>query len=119
MATKILIAITELPLGKKLSDLFERGASERCIDKMFPVEIRPLRARPVFPSNEQVDYLKGIGIDMPQPETYRIYIGSDVDKITERQGGVELPAKVLEDYDTFKEEILLRIRRIAGSPIDN
>ena len=50
---------------------------------------------------------------------YLIYIGNDISEKTEGQYGVLLPAGILDDKRAFREDVIYRIRKFVGSPIDN
>ena len=70
--------------------------------------------------NQAIEHFRGaIFPNPPRPDNYTIYIGGDVTQATERLGGIEVPAQVLEDLTQFREEVLHRLRRYIGSPQDN
>ena len=71
--------------------------------------------RPAFPDDAQIKYLKSMGIPMPEVDTYRIYIGKEVQSVIEKHGGVELPIDILDDFERFREEVLVRVLAVLGS----
>lgn len=85
--------------------------------KVTEVTIKSLR--PLFPSVAQIEYIKSIGLKIPELEQYRVYIGSEILDIKEYYGGVELPISVLDDASTFDREITERVRKEVGLISDN
>lgn len=89
------------------------------LGECFPANIQLVGLKPMLPTLEQIEYLERIGSKQILPKEYRIYIGNDVEEITERHGGVELPASILDDNSLFYKEVIFRIRNIIGSLYDN
>ena len=117
MARKFVICTKEGLLGK-LKIAWE-SQDKSILEKAFEVDIEATANIPVFPTEEQIAYLSDIGADIPEEDNYRIYIGEDVKEKQEQYGGVKLPVSVLDNWDNFYDEVILRIRNVAGSPEDN
>lgn len=121
MAKQIIISINETLL-ERLQNLLNGSDARRILgyEETFPYEIQATDWRLLFPTYAQIEYLERLkGRKIQAPEVYRIYIGNDIDNVTERPGGAELPSLVLDNEDLFRREILLRIRNIVGSPRNN
>jgi len=76
-------------------------------------------SRPVFPNQSHLDYLTSMGVPEVQLPHYRIYIGRDISEVTERSGGVEIPATILDRAEEFKQEVIMRIRNKFDSARDD
>ena len=118
MTKEIIINLKE-ELSDKFLQCWNSADRDNILRNIFSTTIQIIGVKPIFSSEEQMEYLKSIGVDVPPPENYRIYIGDDISSKVERYSGVELPASVLDSTEEFREEILYRIRRIVGSPEDN
>ena len=117
---KIYIGV-EPALFDRFSELYLNAETISFLGGTLPVEIGASTPRPSFQTREQIEYLKNIGISERdlRPEQYRMYISSDITEVTEQPGGVDLPASVLDSQESFKEDVLSRIKKEAGSPEDN
>jgi hypothetical protein len=105
-------------LKKELVDRVFSADAHRILEDARPHGLNMNDLKPQFMTNEQIAHLKRIGCYVP-PINYKIYIGDNVEEVTEREGGVELPSRVLYDDRLFRDQVLYRIKSIVGSLRDN
>ncbi len=121
MTSKIIISINKT-LEEKLLSLFSEEDARRILSygETFPFQIETTDWKPMFPSKAQIAYLEKLkDSKLPKPESYRIYIGDDINEVTEKPNGVELPSQILDNKTLFRKEVLYRIKEVIGSPRDN
>lgn len=113
MVKEVLIGVSE-ELFPAFSQHWFSEETAAALKSSFPVDIRVMDMIPMWPHEGQLKYLQSIGVPMPKLDSYRMRIGVEVQQITEHIGGVELPPSVLDTVDTFRQEVLSRLRSAIG-----
>ena len=117
-AKEVKISLPESLLPAFNAQWFSEQTRE-VLGATFQSEIEVTAARPQFLTEAQRQYLESIGAPLKQPSGYRMRIGPEVKETTEHPGGVELSDTVLGTPETFRREVLNRLRNAIGAPEDN
>lgn len=116
---KCVTVLTTVDLASPLLELLKSPEARSVIGACFPFDLVTAIATPETKDVSLADAVRDATICLVHKPHYLVYIGEDVMEKTEGPYGVLLPATTMNDKQLFREDVLYKIRKFVGSPVDN